>query len=183
MPWRLLWDQQGGRARDLHYWASETYLVIPANTNVNAITAAAAVATNGQHAMLNCPHEDEYIQVKGARSHHPTHLVVAAQAQHVGVGININAANSHQAPPLQNTMLSFHTYPGVLPPTYGLHAVLPIPASHLITPFTSIITSLSSYLADPLNAYMHFRIPKYYVYLVGPVGCCCVGCAASGGRL
>ncbi|KDR68990.1 hypothetical protein GALMADRAFT_77771, partial [Galerina marginata CBS 339.88] len=96
-----------------------------------------------------------------------TRTKLRRQAQHWR---GITAVTASPVPPTSthNPLLSFHTHPGVLPPTYGLHTTLPIPASRLITPYTSTITPSASYLADPLNAYAHLGMPKPYVHLVGP---------------
>jgi len=70
-------------------------------------------------------------------------------------------------------------YPSTHPPPFLSHphrraashlraAHHPVPASRLITPFTSTRTPSSFYLADPLNVYAHLGIPRPYVYLVGP---------------
>ena len=83
--------------------------------------------------------------------------------------VYVNPSDNHQTP-----AATVHTQPApflphpVLPLTYGLHTTLPVPASRLITPFTSTITPSSFYLADPLNAYAHLGMTKPYVHLVGP---------------
>ena len=69
---RVLRDQQGGRARDLPLLGGRDALeaataAIPANTNINASTGAAAVATNGQHATAERPPRR---QGAGLRPHH-----------------------------------------------------------------------------------------------------------------
>jgi len=61
-------------------------------------------------------------------------------------------------------LLSFHTRAA----SHLRAAHHPVPASRLITPFTSTRTPSSFYLADPLNVYAHLGIPRPYVYLVGP---------------
>lgn len=68
------------------------------------------------------------------------------------------------APPVTVTPLPSYS---VRPPSYSLHTTTPIPSSHLITPYTSTITSTSSYLSDPLNAYAHLGMPKPFVHLLG----------------
>ncbi|KAG6809647.1 hypothetical protein H0H92_015408 [Tricholoma furcatifolium] len=56
----------------------------------------------------------------------------------------------------------------IQPPYFALHTTSHIPASSIVTPFTSTITPTSTYLADPLNAYAHLGLPKPFVHLLGP---------------
>ncbi|KII84205.1 hypothetical protein PLICRDRAFT_58008 [Plicaturopsis crispa FD-325 SS-3] len=49
-----------------------------------------------------------------------------------------------------------------------MHTTAPVPSAHLITPYTSVITPSSTYLADPLNSYAHLGMPKPFVHLMGP---------------
>ena len=65
-------------------------------------------------------------------------------------------------------ILSSHTNPSVLPPSYAMHTTQPIPSSKFITPYTSTIIPSSAYLSDPLNAYAHHGMPKPFVHLFGP---------------
>ncbi|KAI9463916.1 hypothetical protein F5148DRAFT_1000135 [Russula earlei] len=65
-------------------------------------------------------------------------------------------------------ILSSHTNPSVLPPSYAVHTVQSIPSSKFITPYTSTIIPSSAYLSDPLNAYAHHGMPKPFVHLFGP---------------
>ncbi|KAH9966324.1 hypothetical protein BGW80DRAFT_733576 [Lactifluus volemus] len=65
-------------------------------------------------------------------------------------------------------ILSSHTNPSVLPPSYAVHTTHPIPSSKFITPYTSTIIPSSAYLSDPLNAYAHHGMPKPFVHLFGP---------------
>ncbi|KAI0248958.1 hypothetical protein BJV78DRAFT_1363231 [Lactifluus subvellereus] len=65
-------------------------------------------------------------------------------------------------------ILSSHTNPSVLPPSYAIHTTQPIPSSKFITPYTSTIIPSSAYLSDPLNAYAHHGMPKPFVHLFGP---------------
>ncbi|KAF9555786.1 hypothetical protein CPC08DRAFT_120465 [Agrocybe pediades] len=62
---------------------------------------------------------------------------------------------------------SLHPNPHILHPTYTVHSTQPIPTERLITPYTSLITPSSQYLADPLSTYAHLGMPKPYVHLVG----------------
>jgi uncharacterized protein len=65
-------------------------------------------------------------------------------------------------------ILSSHTNPSVLPPSYAMHTTQSIPTSKFITPYTSTIIPSSTYLSDPLNAYAHHGMPKPFVHLFGP---------------
>ena len=65
-------------------------------------------------------------------------------------------------------ILSSHTNPSVLPPSYAMHTTQSIPSSKFITPYTSTIIPSSAYLSDPLNAYAHHGMPKPFVHLFGP---------------
>jgi uncharacterized protein len=65
-------------------------------------------------------------------------------------------------------ILSSHTNPSVLPPSYAMHTTQSIPSSKFITPYTSTIVPSSTYLSDPLNAYAHHGMPKPFVHLFGP---------------
>lgn len=52
------------------------------------------------------------------------------------------------------------------PPTYTLHTRSSAPAASFLTPYTSEITTSSSYLSDPLNAYPSTGLPKPHVRLL-----------------
>ena len=65
-------------------------------------------------------------------------------------------------------ILSSHTNPSVLPPSYAMHTTQSIPSSKFITPYTSTVIPSSAYLSDPLNAYAHHGMPKPFVHLFGP---------------
>ncbi|TFY78413.1 hypothetical protein EWM64_g5601 [Hericium alpestre] len=65
-------------------------------------------------------------------------------------------------------VLSSNINPSVCPPSYAVHTTRPVPTSKLITPYTSTIIPSSAYLADPLNAYAHYGMPKPFVHLFGP---------------
>ncbi|KAF8824908.1 hypothetical protein HHX47_DHR7000471 [Lentinula edodes] len=56
----------------------------------------------------------------------------------------------------------------VLPPSYAVHTTHPIPSQSLLAPYPSVITSSSTYLQDPLNAYATLGMPKPRVHLIGP---------------
>ncbi|KAJ3749011.1 Le.MFB1 [Lentinula detonsa] len=56
----------------------------------------------------------------------------------------------------------------VLPPSYAVHTTHPIPSQSYLAPYPSVITSSSTYLRDPLNAYATLGMPKPRVHLMGP---------------
>jgi hypothetical protein len=61
-----------------------------------------------------------------------------------------------------------HANANVLPPSYSLRILDPVPSSTLIKEYISTVTATATYLADPLNAYAGLGMPKPFVHLLGP---------------
>ncbi|KAJ3827302.1 Le.MFB1 [Lentinula raphanica] len=76
-------------------------------------------------------------------------------------------ATPSSAPPV--SLRPLNSNPGsVLPPSYAVHTTHPIPSQSYLAPYPSVITSSSTYLQDPLNAYATLGMPKPKVHLLGP---------------